>query len=509
MLTQSWPSILACSACVLAAVFILYVRNPAGKKHLPPGPSGIPWVGQVFKIPMLHSHLYYTELARKYGDIYTVTALGQKLVVLNSYATAFELLGKRGSIHCNRPNYPFMRRFLGLEHVLALGDPDHSWKEERRLYQTLLNKEVSRVNYAKDIATQAQTYILHVIESGRDIDNELLDKAVHKIFLQSTYGMATEDDDPFLLHAIHSTNIASFGMLPAKHLVNSFPILQHLPPWVPFQTWRIEAERSRPALDHMRNAAWKHTTEAIANGTAEESFAYGLTREQNSTNEHHLKFTALTNLIAGAETTNGVCRVFILAMLLHPDIQRKAQKELDQVFGHELPSLNNINQKDLPYFDAVLKEVFRWRPVAPLSIPTVPTKDDIYEGYMIPHDSIVVQNTWALSRDERMYIDAESFDPDRWLVANPPIDPRLWTFGIGRRVCPGMPYAELVYTILFMTLLATVDIVPAHDEDGQRIFVDSSAPTTGRVACIPTEFSYSLRPRSDAAVALLREATER
>ncbi|KAF8314281.1 cytochrome P450 [Clavulina sp. PMI_390] len=504
-LPESWPSPLIAPILLFAVVYVILSKLVAGKKHLPPGPFGIPWVGEAFKIPALHSYLYYTKLGAAYGDVYTVTALGQRIVVLNSYTAAFEVLGKRGSIHCDRPPNPFLTRFLGLEHMVALVNYGPDWKEGRRLYQTLLNKEVARTNYAEDVGTQIHRFILRVIGLGVDKDNVIVDTMVHKVVLQSTYGVTTEENDAILVAAIHSTNVASAGLTPGKHLVNTFPILQHLPAWIPFQSWRIEERKSRKWMDRVTNIPWHHMLDAEANGIAAESFALGLFREQNPTNEHLTKVTGVTNLFAGVEPMMGVSRLFLLAMILHPDVQKKAQEELDRVVGHDrLPTIDD--QASLPYLDAIVKEVIRWRPVAPLSVPTAPTKDDTYKGYLIPQDAIVVQNSWAISRDEKMYPDADSFKPERWLVPNPPKDPRFWHFGIGRRVCPGAAYAEIVYATLFMKLLATVDIVHARDENGNEIFVDPSIPTTGRFACIPETFSYSLKPRSDVAVSLLREA---
>jgi len=56
---------------------------------------------------------------------------------------------------------------------------------------------------------------------------------------------------------------------------------------------------------------------------------------------------------------------FIIAMLLYPDMQKKAQVELDSVIGRErLPTFND--RPYLPFIDAVCKEVLRWYPVTPL-----------------------------------------------------------------------------------------------------------------------------------------------
>lgn len=56
---------------------------------------------------------------------------------------------------------------------------------------------------------------------------------------------------------------------------------------------------------------------------------------------------------------------FILALVLHPGVQEKAQEEIDRVVGSErLPEFSD--RPSLPYVNAILKEVLRWNPVAPL-----------------------------------------------------------------------------------------------------------------------------------------------
>lgn len=56
---------------------------------------------------------------------------------------------------------------------------------------------------------------------------------------------------------------------------------------------------------------------------------------------------------------------FFLAMVIHPEIQIKAQQELDSVIGGgRLPDFTD--RASLPYINAIVKEVIRWSPVAPL-----------------------------------------------------------------------------------------------------------------------------------------------
>lgn len=82
-------------------------------------------------------------------------------------------------------------------------------------------------------------------------------------------------------------------------------------------------------------------------------------------------------------------------MALFPDIQRKAQAEIEQVLGScQLPKMSDRSR--LPYVDAVVKEVLRWHPVAPMGIPHMSTEDDIWNEYLIPKGSLLMPNIWSV-----------------------------------------------------------------------------------------------------------------
>jgi len=55
----------------------------------------------------------------------------------------------------------------------------------------------------------------------------------------------------------------------------------------------------------------------------------------------------------------------ILAVMLHPELQRKAQDEIDAVTGRSrFPTFED--RPKLSFIDALCREVLRWRPAAPL-----------------------------------------------------------------------------------------------------------------------------------------------
>lgn len=101
-------------------------------------------------------------------------------------------------------------------------------------------------------------------------------------------------------------------------------------------------------------------------------------------------------------------------MALWPEKQRIAQAEIDRVIGAErLPLIQD--RPHLPYVNALIKEVLRWRPVLPLGMSLLlfpsdcnsysrtsglaraTTEDDVYQGYLIPKSTVIIPNVWCVS----------------------------------------------------------------------------------------------------------------
>jgi cytochrome P450 len=69
--------------------------------------------------------------------------------------------------------------------------------------------------------------------------------------------------------------------------------------------------------------------------------------------------------LAGSDTTVSAVHSYFLAMLLWPDIQIKAQAEVDRVIGQSrLPEFDDVPR--MPYIQGIINECLRWIPVAPM-----------------------------------------------------------------------------------------------------------------------------------------------
>ena len=183
---------------------------------------------------------------------------------------------------------------------------------------------------------------------------------------------------------------------------------------------------------------------------------------------------------AGAETTSVVLAWWMLAMVTYPEVQRRAQAELDAVVGRaRTPTFADF--QCLPYIRAMVKEALRWRTSGPVGLPHCSAEDDWYDGMFIPKGTIVMANMWYLNHDPEIYgADAAHFNPARFLNAHGDIAPGPpetkeeghVTYGFGRRVCVGKHVANnSLFIDIAMTLWAC-NIEPGKDGHGDIIPMD-------------------------------------
>ena len=105
------------------------------------------------------------------------------------------------------------------------------------------------------------------------------------------------------------------------------------------------------------------------------------------------------------------------------------------------------------------------------AIPHRVSADDVYRGYFIPRDSVVLGNAWALLHDDALFPDPFTFKPERF---GPDADPAAieaidYAFGFGRRVCPGRWMAQSFTWITIASVLAAFTLEKTRNADGHFI----------------------------------------
>ncbi|KAJ8593198.1 cytochrome P450 [Rhizopogon salebrosus TDB-379] len=291
--------------------------------------------------------------------------------------------------------------------------------------------------------------------------------------MSATYGYEPKPEgDPLICRTHEAIEIATRVMAPVRAaLLMAFPCLEYLPSWFPGVADRRLAPRCRKLVRQIVDEPFE-IAKTVTMGAGRPSIvAKFLSEEENisPTREEFMRGVAVTAFVGGTDTIASTLHTFVLAMLLHPDIQSRALAEINAVCGDDIPTFEH--RPSLRYVEAIRREVMRWQPVSPLGMPHMTSQDDVYEGFLIPKGSIILVNEWALSRDERFYPDALRFDPERHLTAEGELkdDSLITVWGFGRRICPGRHFAELALWAAMVSILSTVHITKSKDSEGVDI----------------------------------------
>lgn len=173
-------------------------------------------------------------------------------------------------------------------------------------------------------------------------------------------------------------------------------------------------------------------------------------------------------IFRGTDTVAILLEWILARMVIHPEIQTKAQNEIDSVIGKKWRAISDDDIQKLPYLQAIVKECLRMHPPGPLlSWARLAVADVHVDGRVIPAGTTAMVNMWAITHDEKVWKDAEKFDPNRFMEEEVSVmgsDLRLAPFGAGRRVCPGKAMGLATVHLWLAQLLQAYKWMPCSDE---------------------------------------------
>ncbi|GAB1517022.1 hypothetical protein RhiTH_000065 [Rhizoctonia solani] len=419
------------------------------------------------------------------GDIISFNLLGETIIVLNSSDAAEDLLSKRSSIYSDRPRASTTMatsdRLVGWGNNTGIIRYGERWRAQRRMTHELLHKRASEELWPS-IIKNSRLALEQLLDKPDEFESHLRRMAGSSI-IKSVYGYeATASNDALFEAVSQAVQGFSQAVLASNFYVNLFPWMQYIPAWFPGAQWKRKALAWREQTDQMLNIPYNWTRDKMESGTAPPSMLsrlLGSYRKELSDEEKNITLWAAGTLFgalrpfntcivqneAGTDTTVASSLIFVMAMAMHPEVQTRAQAEIDSVLGgSRLPEMDD--RQSMPYVHAIVKEVLRWRSVLPLGTPHASIEEDFYQGYRIPKGATIIPNQWAMSNDKRVYSNPERFDPSRYLDTSVPEAP---AFGFGRRSCPGIHFAQAALFMVASGMLACFDISPKKDSEGHPI----------------------------------------
>lgn len=464
---------IAITSITLTVSFFLYytaIRVPKGLQ-LPPGPTRHPIWGNLRDIPAGKTleYLVYEKWAKKYGDLVYLNVLGQSVLIINSAEMERELFTRRSAIYSGRLKTMMIHdlTIFGKSTVVMM-DYGEQWTRHRALLHSVLSAK-SLVSYHPMLETSARSLAQRLIAEPVN-DLKAIRQMLGGFILQFTYGIdVLPKNDPYVNLAEHVTELLTKIVIPGVYKVDNFPIMKYLPSWLPGLQFPKVADQINKDFQKMLDFPYEYAETAFKQGNYQPSFVSkcleNLSNDSSPPEDAKdlIRQVAVAIYSAGIDTMEAQVRLFILAMALHPDVQKKAQEELDNIVGRDsLPSFNDL--PNLPYFNALCSESLRWHPASPTHVPHMLRQDDVINGYFIPKGTYCFANSWYLLRSEKAYgHDAHIFRPERFLDGSAKAKPDA-AFGYGRRVCPGKALAEFSFSITAATILHVMNISTLENE---------------------------------------------
>ncbi|TDL21759.1 cytochrome P450 [Rickenella mellea] len=496
----STPQLVA-SACLV--LVLLWLRRRSLTHKLPPGPKPLPILGNALQMPTQRGWLTYAEWAKNHGDIVYVHIFGQPLVLLNTLEMANDLLVKRSLIYSDRARMVMAGELAGYAEEMVFSNYGDRLRDMRKLFHRELNSP-GLDKYWPLHTDASRNFVRNLWDGSNQIEEHVINFG-GSLILEAVYGYhAAPKNDEWIKLSQDVMKSFTSASEPGAWLVDFIPALRYIPKWFPGAGFRIVAEVWRD--EHLRFVHDPYFwSKANQDRVTKPNFATTVFDEHAGNPpakvEECLRWTLTSIWGGGADTTVSTIMSFFLAMGMFPDVQRRGQEEIDRVIGsNRLPEISD--REDLPFIEAISREALRWNPVVPMAPPHKLTQDDEYLGYELPAGSLVLVNIWSILHDEKLFPDPFDFKPDRF-IDNPVASKAVSAaFGFGRRICPGVQFAETSIFIAIATALATSNISNAVDETGNPMSAVDLKYSSGNISH-PPPFRCGVKPRSITAACLL------
>nr|QNS29963.1 cytochrome P450 [Nothapodytes nimmoniana] len=423
-----------------------------------PGPSGLPVLGLLFVFTGNSlTHRSLAKLSERFRALSLMAfSVGFTRFIISSRPdTAKEILNS--SSFADRPAKESAYELL-FHRSMGFAPYGEYWRNLRRISATYFfspKRICSFGEFRKEIGKKMVSEVMGLMEKNGVVDVKKvlrfgsLNNVMMSVFGKS-YSFGDESEDGFELEGLVSEGYELLGIF---NWSDHFPVLG----WLDMQGVR---KRCRDLVgsvnvfvgkiidEHKLRRIHENGREVAVSGDLSQSSVYFVDVLLDLPKESRLSdsdiIAVLWEMIFRGTDTVAILLEWILArMVLHPDIQSKAQSEIDTVVGKSR-TISDSDLPNLPYIRAIVKETLRMNPPGPLlSWARLAIHDTNVSGHFIPAGTTAMVNMWAITHDERVWPEPGKFSPERFMdgdqedVAIMGTDLRLAPFGSGRRVCPG------------------------------------------------------------------------
>lgn len=396
----------------------------------PPGPSGLPVVGNTLALARGQGN-YLEHVAERFGPVASLYMVGIGDVALVSDPDLVEEVLFSEDYRKASVGREVLSDLLGDGLVLSGGD---LWERQRQLIQpAFTNERIDR--YAETMADRAAAFADR-LEPDRTYDiGEELRKVTLRILFETIFGTDIDYEELDLG--------ATFEHITAPGDPLNQPISYAVPKWVPIPMWR----RYNAAVEKLEARVYDLIEQRRADGPGDDLLSTLLAAGDGAMSDEQLRDEVMTMLFAGHETTATALTFTFHLLGTNPEVDRRLAAELDDVLGGRPPT--PADRTDLEVTERVLLEALRLYPPVP-ALGREPATETELGGYRLTPDTSMLLSQWVIHRDADRYEAPEEFRPERW--KRRPVEDRhrfaYFPFGGGPRRCIGEAFAMAEATLL-------------------------------------------------------------
>ncbi|KIM37141.1 hypothetical protein M413DRAFT_31085 [Hebeloma cylindrosporum] len=492
----------------LAPIFLRVRISDRNGNTLPPGPP----IRYAFLRNYPERALDYW--AKKYGPLFSIWMGSQLFVVISDPQIARDLLVTQGATFSSRKRYFMKNQVILRGRAITASEYGDKWRQHRRIVAQVLAPKAMQ-GFASIMEYESHILIKSLYEEGQK--GKLPINPAHYAgrfalnnMLIISFGMRTDSSsDPLVEKALILAMEFMDLTGPWSNVVDFFEPLQ----WIPTAK-RSRGHKVHDGLINVYGSMIRRFQSRMDSGGEVPDFLVKTLiqcREEEGLDWEDICMLAAVFTLGGVPSTSGIIQWFLALIPSHPDIAAKAYEELDRVVGRERwPNIDD--EFNLPYIRAIIKEVQRVHAPFWMATPHYTSQDFAYKGNFIPKDTAVVLNCYTLHHNEERYPDPFTFKPERYLgddlscaesakLGNA-MDRDHWTFGAGRRICPGLPAAERELWLAISRLLWAYTFHALPDEP---ISLEEYDGKSGRT---PRAYRLRLVPRLETLSLILKQADE-
>ncbi|XP_039199952.1 cytochrome P450 2U1 isoform X1 [Crotalus tigris] len=415
-------------------------------------------------------HVMLTGLAKMYGSIFRLDLGSHHIIVLSDFEAVRDALVAQAEIFSDRPSVPLVA-ILTKKKGLVFAPYNPVWKKQRKFsHSTLRHFGLGKHSLEPKIIEEFKYVKEEILKHGEEQFNPfpIIGNAVSNVISSMALGRRFDYDDAEFKNML---NIISWAL---EFSLNSQALLVNICPWLfylPFGSFRKLRQTVRDITAFLKNIIKQHRENLDAQDPRDFIDMYLLHSDEEkkingetSFDEDYLFFIIADLFIAGTETTSNTLLWSLLYMSLHPQEQRKVQKEIELVIGCNRPP-TLADKVHMPLTEATIMEVQRMTVVVPLSIPRMASETTELQGYTIPKGSVIIPNLWSVHRDPNKWENPDDFCPARFLDENGQLLKKeiFIPFGIGKRVCMGEQLAKMELFLMFVSLLQSFTFIYPAD----------------------------------------------